>query len=134
MQEISRSPATTSRSNDPASRPSSRCAHDSSLSVVSSATGGTGPSTSGWFSSAIARARSSISTGDRPAKACPINIASVSTANSDPSGDRVRVQVRAEPDVLVDVTPAAVAELALRPGLDVWVSVKATELDVYPEP
>ena len=38
------------------------------------------------------------------------------------------------PDVLVDVTPAAVAELGLRPGLPVWVSVKATELDVYPEP
>jgi molybdate transport system ATP-binding protein len=36
--------------------------------------------------------------------------------------------------VLVDVTPAAVAELTLRPGLAVWVSVKATELDVYAEP
>ncbi len=44
MQEINRSPATTSRSNDPANRPSSRCAHDTSLSVVSSATGVTGPS------------------------------------------------------------------------------------------
>jgi molybdate transport system ATP-binding protein len=31
----------------------------------------------------------------------------------------------------VDVTPAAVAELGLRPGADVWLSVKATDLEVY---
>ncbi len=77
----------------PASRPSSRCAHDTSFSVVSSATGvaGSSPSTiSGSCASAMARARSSISTGVRPARACPINAASVSTATSDPSGERVR--------------------------------------------
>jgi molybdate transport system ATP-binding protein len=51
----------------------------------------------------------------------------------EPLHDRVRVHVDALPSMLVDVTPAAVAELGVRPGLPVWVSVKATELDVYPE-
>lgn len=36
------------------------------------------------------------------------------------------------PDVVAEVTTAAVSELDLRPGADVWVSVKATELSAYP--
>jgi molybdate transport system ATP-binding protein len=32
----------------------------------------------------------------------------------------------------VDVTPAAVAELSLSPGSEVWLMVKATDLEVYP--
>ena len=47
-------------------------------------------------------------------------------------GDRVRLQVEGEPPALVDVTPAAVAELELRPGRAVWLSVKATEVEAYP--
>jgi molybdate transport system ATP-binding protein len=31
----------------------------------------------------------------------------------------------------VDVTPAAVAELSLDPGREVWLTVKATDLEVY---
>ena len=34
--------------------------------------------------------------------------------------------------VVVDVTPAAVADLDLTRGSEVWLSAKATELDVYP--
>jgi molybdate transport system ATP-binding protein len=34
--------------------------------------------------------------------------------------------------LLADVTPLAVAELSLQPGLPVWSSVKATEIEVYP--
>jgi len=45
--------------------------------------------------------------------------------------DRVRLDVEGPPRTLVDVTPAAVAELGLRPGADVWLSVKATDLEVY---
>ena len=52
----------------------------------------------------------------------------------EPIGDRVRVHVTGSPPALVDVTAAAVAELALRPGAGVWLSVKATELEVYPPP
>jgi molybdate transport system ATP-binding protein len=45
--------------------------------------------------------------------------------------DRVRLDLRGQPDALVDVTAAAVAELSLRPGSRVWLSVKATDLEVY---
>jgi molybdate transport system ATP-binding protein len=45
--------------------------------------------------------------------------------------DRVRLDLRGEPDALVDVTAAAVAELSLGPGSRVWLSVKATDLQVY---
>jgi len=48
--------------------------------------------------------------------------------------DRVRVAVDGPPSALVDVTPAAVADLRLEPGTRVWLSVKATEVEAYPEP
>ena len=45
--------------------------------------------------------------------------------------DRVRLDLEGQPPALVDVTPAAVAELSLSPGSQVWLTVKATELEVY---
>ncbi|PZS31168.1 MAG: ABC transporter ATP-binding protein [Pseudonocardiales bacterium] len=48
------------------------------------------------------------------------------------NGDGVRVAVAGPPDVLVDVTAAAVADLGLRPGAHVWCAVKATDLESYP--
>jgi molybdate transport system ATP-binding protein len=47
-------------------------------------------------------------------------------------GASVRVAVDARPTVLADVTTAAVAELDLVPGREVWASVKATEVHVDP--
>ena len=52
----------------------------------------------------------------------------------EPIGDRVRVHVQGAPSTLVDVTAAAVADLVLRPGTAVWLSVKATEIEVYARP
>ncbi|HYO85503.1 MAG TPA: TOBE domain-containing protein, partial [Dermatophilaceae bacterium] len=49
----------------------------------------------------------------------------------EPIGDRVRVQVAGTPPALVDVTAAAVADLDLRVGRLVWLSVKATEVHAY---
>jgi molybdate transport system ATP-binding protein len=46
--------------------------------------------------------------------------------------DRVRLDLEGQPSALVDVTPAAVAELSLRPGSEVWLTAKATDLEVYP--
>jgi molybdate transport system ATP-binding protein len=46
--------------------------------------------------------------------------------------DRVRVAITGEPDALVDVTPAAVADLRLAAGHEVWLSAKATEATTYP--
>ncbi len=48
--------------------------------------------------------------------------------------DRVRLQVDGPVSAYVDVTPAAVADLRLTRGTDVWISVKSTETDVYPAP
>ena len=47
-------------------------------------------------------------------------------------GTSVRVAVDACPPVLADVTTAAVAELDLVPGREVWASVKATEVHADP--
>ena len=45
--------------------------------------------------------------------------------------DRVRLDLDGQPPALADVTPAAVAELSLDPGSQVWLMVKATDLEVY---
>ncbi|MBS45355.1 MAG: ABC transporter ATP-binding protein [Nocardioides sp.] len=48
-------------------------------------------------------------------------------------GDVLRVQVRTDdgPAILADLTPAAVAELAVAPGRSVWLAVKATAVTSY---
>ena len=48
-------------------------------------------------------------------------------------GDRVRVEVEAEPAAIVDITAAALTDLALERGSDVWLAAKATETVAYPE-
>jgi molybdate transport system ATP-binding protein len=45
--------------------------------------------------------------------------------------DRIRLDLDGKPPALADVTPAAVAELSLVAGTEVWLSVKATDLEVY---
>src|SRR5262245_17205086 len=50
----------------------------------------------------------------------------------EPVGDRYRVDVDATPSVIAEVTAAAVREIDLHEGVDVWVAIKATEVDVYP--
>ena len=45
--------------------------------------------------------------------------------------DRIRLDLDGQPPALADVTPAAVAELSLNPGSQVWLTVKATDLEVY---
>jgi molybdate transport system ATP-binding protein len=68
----------------------------------------------------------------RPEHSSPRNVWAGRVAGVEAVGDRVRVAVGGRPDVLADVTPDAVAELDLAAGAEVWVSVKATELTVYP--
>ncbi len=48
--------------------------------------------------------------------------------------DRVRLEVAGAPPALADVTPAAVAELGLHVGQEVWLSAKATETEAYADP
>ena len=47
----------------------------------------------------------------------------------DRAGDRARVRVRGPVTVVAEITAAAADDLGLREGTDVWVAVKATEID-----
>jgi molybdopterin-binding protein len=62
----------------------------------------------------------------------PRNVWRGRASSLDFQGDRVRVRVEGEMPIIAEVTPAAVRELDLAEGGLVWVSVKATEITVYP--
>jgi molybdate transport system ATP-binding protein len=47
-------------------------------------------------------------------------------------GGRVRVRIDGDVPVVAEVTPAALRELGLEEGGEVWLSFKATEVGVYP--
>jgi molybdate transport system ATP-binding protein len=47
-------------------------------------------------------------------------------------GGRVRVRVEAEVPLVAEVTPAAMSDLEVEEGGQVWVSFKATDVGVYP--
>jgi molybdate transport system ATP-binding protein len=54
-------------------------------------------------------------------------------AGIEPLGDRVRLEVHGAPAAIVDITAAALADLGLDPGRDVWLAAKATETVAYPD-
>jgi molybdate transport system ATP-binding protein len=68
---------------------------------------------------------------DRP-EGTPRNVWAGVVQSLDFEGDRVRIQLGGPLAIVAEVTPAAVAELGLVPGQDVWASVKASEVTVYP--
>jgi molybdate transport system ATP-binding protein len=62
----------------------------------------------------------------------PRNTWQAEVAGIEQHADTVRVRLTGTPDLLADITTAAVAELDLIQGRRVWVSVKATETHTYP--
>ena len=52
-------------------------------------------------------------------------------ANVQHNGDNLRVRLDGPIAVAADVTPAAVAQLRLAPGREVWAAVKATQVRAY---
>ena len=62
----------------------------------------------------------------------PRNVWEGRAVDLDLEGDRVRVRLSGLPSIVAEVTPAAVRELGLDRGDQVWVAVKATEVSVYP--
>jgi molybdate transport system ATP-binding protein len=70
----------------------------------------------------------------QPTHSSPRNVWKGTVTALELLADRVRVQVDATPPALVDISAAAVADLALRPGNPVWLSAKATETEAYPDP
>jgi molybdate transport system ATP-binding protein len=60
------------------------------------------------------------------------NVFPARVAEIDLLGSRVRVRLDSRPPLSAEITRAALDELELRPGVDVWASFKATEVDVHP--
>ncbi|GAA2723340.1 ABC transporter ATP-binding protein [Streptomyces luteosporeus] len=65
-----------------------------------------------------------------PSPGSPRNVRQGTIRELAPHGSRVRVLVLVEghTQVIAEVTPAALADLALKEGQDVWITVKATEV------
>ena len=61
----------------------------------------------------------------------PRNVWEGRATDLDLQGDRVRVRLQGSPSIVAEVTPAAVRELGLDRGDQVWIGVKATEVNVY---
>jgi molybdate transport system ATP-binding protein len=61
----------------------------------------------------------------------PRNVWRGEVAGVDFAGDRVRVQVGGPVLVIAEVTPESVSELRLADGGPIWVTIKATEIEVY---
>jgi molybdate transport system ATP-binding protein len=71
---------------------------------------------------------------DRPDHSSPRNVWHGTVEALELLTDRVRVQVSGRPSALVDVTPGAIAALRVTEGRPIWLSAKATEVEVYPDP
>jgi molybdate transport system ATP-binding protein len=69
-----------------------------------------------------------------PDHASPRNVWPATIAGLESLTDRVRADIAGSPPALVDLTPDAVAELGLVENKQVWLSAKATDVDVYPDP
>jgi len=61
----------------------------------------------------------------------PRNVFEGMVRHIDPEGARARVTVAGALPITAEVTARAVAELGLTEGAPVWISVKATEIDVF---
>jgi molybdate transport system ATP-binding protein len=68
----------------------------------------------------------------QPTPGSPRNTWTGTVTGLEAAGDRVRVAVTGSPPVFADITPAAAAELGLATTDQVWMTVKAAELLVYP--
>ena len=68
----------------------------------------------------------------RAPEGTPRNVWRGSVERLDREGDRARVRVGGAIPIVAEVTRAAVDDLHLEQGGEVWVSVKATEIAVYP--
>ncbi len=62
----------------------------------------------------------------------PRNVWSVRVTSIDDEGDRLRVRLEGDLAIVAEITPGAGTDLALAPGSEVWASVKATEVSIYP--
>ncbi|MEV7285615.1 ABC transporter ATP-binding protein [Streptomyces sp. NPDC093252] len=69
---------------------------------------------------------------DRPTGASARNLWHCTVAGMETHGNQFRAALTGELPVLADLTTVAAAELELRPGVEVWASVKAAQTHAYP--
>lgn len=69
---------------------------------------------------------------DPPADSSSRNVLAMTVAELTQRPEGVLVRLRGEPDLVAGITRAAAEALDLRPGAEVWASVKASEIDVRP--
>jgi len=62
----------------------------------------------------------------------PRNVWHGKVEDVDLQGERARVRVKGPVSLVAEVTRAAVRDLGLEPGTEVWMAVKATEVEVFP--
>jgi molybdate transport system ATP-binding protein len=62
----------------------------------------------------------------------PRNVWALTVDDIDAGHDRIRVALTGPLPIVAEVTPAALVELDVRPGDQVWASVKATDITAYP--
>jgi molybdate transport system ATP-binding protein len=80
---------------------------------------------------ALVHPRSVSLYANRP-QGSPRNVWRGIATSLDSAGDRVRVRVEGPLVLVAEITNAALADLSLVGGEEVWVSFKASEVDVYP--
>ena len=68
----------------------------------------------------------------REPEGTPRNVWRTAVAALDVEGERVRVQLAPPLAVTAEITAVARSGLGIEPGHEVWASVKATEVSVYP--
>ena len=74
---------------------------------------------------------SAVSVFASPPGGSPRNHWRAGIASLEPGTTAVRLRTAGAPEIAVDVTPAAIAEMQLEPGAQVYLSVKATEVTVH---
>jgi len=80
---------------------------------------------------AVFRPASVVVQTEQPRHASPRNVWSARVTGIEPGSGGVRLRTSGDPEIIAELTPAAVADLGLQLGSTVWLSVKATEVSAY---
>ncbi|TFD26445.1 sulfate/molybdate ABC transporter ATP-binding protein [Cryobacterium lyxosi] len=80
---------------------------------------------------AVFRPASVVVLTERPHHASSRNVWSARVRGIEPGTGGVRLRTSGDPEVIAELTPAAVADLGLQVGSTVWLSVKATDVSAY---
>ena len=67
-----------------------------------------------------------------PPQGSPRNVWPATVTDIDRHADSVRLRLDGTIPLVAEITPAALDDLALRPGDRIWASVKATDITTYP--